>query len=1435
MKKKLFSMFLLLVFVFVLAACGDTLTTVNQTTDTTQTTTIDVVTTQEPTSTEEETLISVTSIFVNADLGSGSIDDPYVVTTSIGSTVSVAYSVRPTQASNNSFTWVSGAVVDSTFSPGVSSVATLVDENGKLAFTGNEEGNVIFKGTADDGSGVEAYVAVNVETYIALESIIINGLELVDGDYNLVTSLGSKWNMTGDEIARKDSLINGEIFSGLQAPSNLTYWPTLNNLGIEVLPVNASDPTLIVDYSVEDIVQVDVNSGDWTAVGAGTTVVTISSYADSSIFATINVEVKDTLYKGILASVYDETDVSSFSEWNFDADHGSETQLAKINEWNLVMAQTTTNDSSELVDNNQKAFYLGAPERIYGIDLESHLTDDGDISSPTALMWNKIALSDTVTSLDILLGPNDKLIGEFRILMVDELGTVYVLQDNTGFTAPNTSVRFSEIQIPEDLRGQTVALVIESYVTERNTNVELQVKGLWINEYTEVTEVVLPETSGTYGQGSTFNLNASVLPENATYRDLVYTIDQTEQGVVVDEDGQVTLALDAVVGDYVITVTSVDNDTLLATYTLSVIEFTETTSFAISGIEDGETILATYGLGGYGSNQVSFTDSDKTLNFEFNSDASIKTYDVVTTGTSASLDNGVLKINSVGLTTFTVTATGTELSVTFSVDVKDYETSKIVEGLPEASVVNKDASSTTVWDDAETLSEWYGVLVDTSHSNSKVPGVDNSKILFESHSTSANLETPISFIWNKVLVGETINSLVLNVRSHDDDRILEGSNFRVLVLSGDGFATQTELISWTSVASRWSVKDEPFTLALDVSQFAGEEVIILVESAGSLQNNGNYPLNSNSAAGGYLHLQGIALSDELAPSLDSQYTYRLYAFTSDGALATDWNALSYFKSANRNGGLYDESGNYMPLVVEYSGPLDAITSLTLPMTSIFVSNGTDLPSPILYPWGLYPALNNAEDGIEVTYDIIEGDSVSLVDGVLTPLALGDTLVKMGIRLLNSESFAYFTFTVSVVEKQVIIDPPTETTEWLNKDDITEDWTLVGQTDAGIGEGADLIVGSEPGWSAWVKEVTLTDVDQLTFSARVFHRDGETYPEFVIKVNEQVIRALGATEDYVYVDTDDFQFFTYDLSAFEGQTVTIQVGITIGTHAVVGSIVLGQLNETTAWNDKDSIVEDWILTGNADLGVGEGGDLVVGTEVGWSSWGRDIFISEDTARLSFDARVFHRDGETYPEFVIKVDGQIVQAIGRTEEFVYVDTDDFQTFSYDLSQFAGDYHFVEVGITIGTHAVVGAISLSRLNEGVSWMDKDSIVEDWILTGNADLGVGEGGDLVVGSETGWSSWGRPIYINETTEILTFTARVFHRDGETYPEFVIKVDGQIVRAIGASENFVYVDTDDFQEFQYDLSGFAGDVHFIEVGITIGTHAVVGSIEFSENQEVID
>ena len=222
---------------------------------------------------------------------------------------------------------------------------------------------------------------------------------------------------------------------------------------------------------------------------------------------------------------------------------------------------------------------------------------------------------------------------------------------------------------------------------------------------------------------------------------------------------------------------------------------------------------------------------------------------------------------------------------------------------------------------------------------------------------------------------------------------------------------------------------------------------------------------------------------------------------------------------------------------------------------------------------------------------------------------------------------------------------------------------------------------------------------LKFGARVFHRDGETYPHFVVKINGETVRGVGQTEDYFYVDTDDTQYCSYDLSKYIGQKVTIEIGITQGTHAVVQHIEFYGTDALTSWGDKAALLgsegDAWAHVGDWDAGVGEGYDIR-----GEGSYIHNSFLIGKyyNSQLTFGGRVFHRDGETYPEVrLVVVDAEgvehVVTAVGAENDYVYFDQDATTSFTYDLSAFAGQT--VEVRLVLknaATHCVFQSVTMA-----------------------------------------------------------------------------------------------------------------------------------------------
>lgn len=89
-----------------------------------------------------------------------------------------------------------------------------------------------------------------------------------------------------------------------------------------------------------------------------------------------------------------------------------------------------------------------------------------------------------------------------------------------------------------------------------------------------------------------------------------------------------------------------------------------------------------------------------------------------------------------------------------------------------------------------------------------------------------------------------------------------------------------------------------------------------------------------------------------------------------------------------------------------------------------------------------------------------------------------------------------------------------------------------------------------------KLIVPDDMTTFRFSVRKFIRvdqEQDADAKIVVKVNDEVIREISANDDYIIVNKGEFSTFSYDLSEFSGQTVTISIITIAGEHACIDNI------------------------------------------------------------------------------------------------------------------------------------------------------------------------------------------------------------------------------------------------------------------------------------------
>lgn len=1190
--------------------------------------------------------------------GDGSLSDPHIVKFSSDKASRHTLNVQPSGASAE-FVWTVGTKDGDAFVPAQDAALT-AEQEGKTLILSGDAGEYYVRGVSAADGEFSVYIKVEVSEYVALTGIVTDSFAASEEegyDYTFKTAKGTSWDIGGGMAKRGENLLAGKVAGGTSKPLNLTYYRNLYQATF--LPENegATNTTWVISSDKESVFKMEAD-GRWTASAAGTATLTVTNTAQEATIK-VKVEVEETLYNGVLKSEYEKLDAATRTAWDFDGvEEGSEADFDAVKapllgEWQLVVNKTTKYPDGD--DGNQKIFYMGGATKRYGICLEGRIDSGTGLSANTvtSLTWAKVTLPEQVTSITAVIGNNDKTFGSYRMALVEANGTAHVISGaGEGWVAKATANHDGKpavtYDVPAALRGQTVALVIEHALGQLDNNCELHIKGIWINGYTPVTGVTLAENAKTVGQSGSYQISAAVAPDNASYKGVSYVVTNTPAGgdgkVTVSESGLVTVAADAPVGNYTVTVTSVDNENAKATFTLTVIEYVPVTSFEATlslngrqiaygegGKLAGAALTATLGsLGG-----VSFTDSELALVYAFNNNASITTVNAEFAQNGiVVIEDGMLKFVGVGTTAVTLTPEDNEeLAITFTVTVNalDEATSFIAGTKITKTVADMlGADTATEWKNGDGLRHFIYNTVDKSHSNAKY-NYDGDVMQFENHITRANSTDPVNIGYNKVGVPANAQYLNFKVRGHNDDRLLESANIRVRILSGAD-KTATTLLDWTTVANRWKQNEEWYHLSVNVATFQGQEVILLFEFVGGLQNNGDSPAGSDSSAGGYLYLGEI---DFTAAQRANSFLVENGKVEEMRLYGNNLSADGWTVSATKDAGNY-VNNQYAPLTLTYKGA-DA-TALRLTTTSFYHHN----TQAKLAPWGVFPALDNAHPGTALVLESSDSTIFTVENGTLTPVKSGTAQLLVKAKAY-ADSTEKVTFTANIVIE------------------------LVSASVMATEKSVTLEAGSE-----YELQYTVSPAGSEVEYTVTAPAGGEG--KLTVENGKAIVAADAPLGEYV-------------------------VRIAIKDNADVYDEVTVTVAKITEWANKDAILDantGWDKNGTV-VNCNEGADI---QGAGYLS--RTVDLTENNT-LTLGARTYVRDlGETSPKLYVEivVDGGEpvrIRAHGQTEDTITLSVSDSQfdsrnEFVYDLSVYAGQNVEIRIGIDEGHHGVITDVKLS-----------------------------------------------------------------------------------------------------------------------------------------------
>ncbi len=1054
-----------------------------------------------------QTAVLVEKILVNTDdeTHEGTVESPLDVPVAQSNSVEVTFTVLPQDATNKTINWTVGKITDGAFAAASDTGVTATATGSKLTISASATavGNIAIEGKAADDSAASVYLNVVVESFVAVSNITSGALvtsEEEGVDYQLTTAMGVNWNMDAGMAPRGEELLAGSIFGGLQKPVNLTYFAGAYNLKLDVAPADATDKSLVISYSVPNVVEVN-EAGDIEIKGAGSTVVTIASYTNPDVKIAVKVTVLESLYRGITQEAYNAATTSERSSWDLDpndSQKGGAEHMACYGEWNLVMVHSNLNKGEVGIDNNQKIFYMGSADKPYGVSLENNVgaTSGGSLLDSASLMWAKLTIPQNALTFNVKLNNNDKTHGQYRVVFVSEDGKATVLTNNwEAFATPNMPSFTKKLEIPAALKGQTGAMVIEHRVTEFDNNAELHVYKMSFEGQIDVTGVVFDKTEETYQVGEReFTVHAVVKPDNATNDKVVYSMkDGSADGVTVDAaSGKVTVSATAVAGEYVIVATAEADSTKTAEFTLTL-------------VDDVVEILTW-------ENKGEILDESRdpwTVNGDWDSGVG-EGVDLRHTGSYLS-NEFVIKQNSSKLTF------GVRVFVRGGETYPEIQLQVVQEGQDPVVIKARGQSSDTVTvisDDylyfSYNLTQFIGqkveirivVVNDATHcaigSIKMEEQPENEPDVIEVKSISLNKDAETLTVGSENLTLQLIATI--KPANATDTTV----HFQMIETATGVSVDENGLITVTPQAQAgvYTIKvfagniEKMFTLTLtaeevEVNAWNNKAELLDGVSGVKWEIVNGY----NSGAG-----EGIDLSTRL-----------------DSGAGKDYSAA---KLANRK---IKASSFIMEMSIR-TFPNEKTQEIVV---TVELADGTRIVIPTIDGTKAIPDNNPANDGKVDTYRY----DLSKYIGQTVHIELGVTgecyhAVITAVKFLGNEK---------------------DITTWANKtallDEVGDAWGVNGNWNQGPGEGIDL-----NGAGSYMHNTFVIGSynAKLTVGARIFvGQEGDKgFPEMKVVVvvdgEEHVIRATDAEADTVVVNSDNVTAFNYDLSQFAGKQVEIRI-------------------------------------------------------------------------------------------------------------------------------------------------------------------------------------------------------------------------------------------------------------------------------------------------------
>ena len=492
-----------------------------------------------------------------------------------GATLSLTANISPANASNPTLTW--------SIEDGTTNIATI---NGDI-ITAVGVGTIVIVATAADGSGVTATQSFSVNA-IAVSSIVINSANSIINGATLsltaevlpanASNPTLTWSIQGGTT--NIATINGTVLTAVGVGTIVIVATAADNIGVtatqsfsvnaiavssivinsansiingatlsltaEVLPANASNPTLT--WSIEDgTTNIATINGDViTAVGVGTIVIVATAADGSGVKATQSFSVNAIAVSSIV--------INSVNSIINGATLSLTAEVLPTNASNPILTWSIQGGTTNIATINGDVITAVS---VGNVIIVATAADNSGVKATQSFSVNAIAVSSIVinSANSILNGATLSLTAEVSPANASNPTLTWSIEDGTTNIATINGTVLTAVGVGDIIIVATTADNSGVTATQSFSVNAIAVSSIVINSANSIIN------------GATLSLTAEVLPANASNPTLTWSIEDGTANIATINGDVITAVA---VGTIVIVATAADGSGVKATQSFSV-------------------------------------------------------------------------------------------------------------------------------------------------------------------------------------------------------------------------------------------------------------------------------------------------------------------------------------------------------------------------------------------------------------------------------------------------------------------------------------------------------------------------------------------------------------------------------------------------------------------------------------------------------------------------------------------------------------------------------------------------------------------------------------------------------------------------------------------------------------------------------------------------